>query len=259
MLVRLVAWFLIASLCAAQAPSAPQTQRHNLGNSMLPGTRESAGSVTPNGTNVPEGGSITVPQGSLVALKLISTIRSKSTHTGDPIRAVVAFPLAIGAHLAIPAGSYVEGVIDKVNAHSSGAVPATVQLRFSRLLFANGYSVPLVATNTQAAAPMNDPRRPKVELADARDGEPYLGEGFAGQNPTQPPPLPSMGPSPGVLAGIGIGSGVGILVLTLAINHRRVANTDYVLFDSGWQFQMALEEPLTLDAAQISAATAMEK
>lgn len=259
MLVRFVALLLITSLCGAQTPTPSPANPQDLGNSTPPATRSSAGSITPDGTNLDQGSNITVPPGSLVALKLISTIRSKSTHPGDPVSAVVAFPLAIGTHLAIPAGTYVEGVINKVNAHPSGGAPATVQIRFSRLLFANGYSVPLVATNTQAAAPLNDPRRAQVELADASDGEPYLLEAFAGQNPTQPPPLPSMGPSPGVLAGIGIGSGVGILVLTLAINHHRVANTDYVLFDSGWEFQMALEEPLRLDAAQVSAATATGK
>lgn len=236
MLFRLVALVLISSLCAAQTPTAPPAQ------------------TSPSQP-------IAVPQGSLIALKLISTIRSKSSHPGDPVRAVVAFPLAIDARVAIPAGTYVEGTIDKVNAHPSRGAAPSVQLRFNRLLFANGYSVPLLATNAQARTPaLNDPRRTTDSLADTRYGAPYLGEAFAGQNPTQPPPLPplpSMGPSPAALAGIGIGAGVGILVLTLAIGHHRANSIDYVLFDSGWQFQMALQEPLTLDAAQVSTAAAM--
>ncbi|HEY2471707.1 MAG TPA: hypothetical protein VGI45_28230 [Terracidiphilus sp.] len=234
---RLFALVLIPSIFAAQTPTTPPAQTKSVDQ-------------------------ISVPQGSLVALKLISTIKSKSTRSGDPVRAIVAFPLAIDARTAIPAGTYVEGTVDKVNAHPFGGAPATVQLRFTRLLFANGYSVPLAATNTQALLPAPiDSRRTNVALADARDGSPYLGEGFAasGQNPTQPPPLPplpSVGPSPGELAGIGIGAGVGILVLTLAIGHHRATSTDYVLFDSGWQFQIALQEPLTLDSDQVSAAMA---
>jgi type IV secretion system protein VirB10 len=203
-----------------------------------------------------------VPQGTLIALKLITNIKSKSTHPGDPIRAVVAFPLAIGNHVAIPAGTYVEGVIDKLNARPPRGAAPSVQLRFTRLLFANGYSVPLVATNTQAMIPaLLDPRRANENLADARDGAPYLGETFAtpGQTNPQPPSLPSVGPSPGVLAGIGIGAGVGILVLTLAIGHHRAGSTDYILFDSGWQFQMAIQEPLTLDGSQVSAAAAIAR
>jgi type IV secretion system protein VirB10 len=226
---RIVALFLIASVCAAQTPTAP------------PST------------------TITVPPATLIALRLISSIKSKSTKRGDPVRAIVAFPLVVGTQVAIPAGTYVEGVVDKVNAHPSGSNPATVQLRFTSLLFANGYSAPLVATNTQAnnVTPVVFSRSTDL-LADARDGAPYLGEGFgaSGQFPPPPPqlpPLPSNGPSPAALAGIGIGV-AGIVVLAAAIGHHRAANADYVLFDTGWQFQMALQEPLTLDAAQVSAA-----
>lgn len=232
---QLVAMALIVSIFAAQTPTPPPAPANS--------------STT-----------LTVPQGALVGLKLISSIKSKSTKPGDPVRAVVAFPLAIGSQVAIPAGTYVEGVVVKIKAHPAAGDPASVQLRLNRLLFANGYSIPLVATNTQALAPAPiDPRRAVGELADAREGAPFLGEGFAapGQNTPQLPPLPSVGPSPGEMAGIGIGAGVGILVLTLVLGHHRANSTDYVLFDSGWQFQMALQEPLTLDATQITAAVAI--
>jgi hypothetical protein len=243
MLFRLVALLLITSTFAAQTPTIPPSQSNSTGN-LIPQS----------------GGTIAVPQGSVVALKLISTIKSKSSHPGDPVRAAVAFPLAIDTRVAIPAGTYVEGVVDKINAHPARGAAPSVQLRFTRLLFSNGYSVPLVAINAEATAPIpNDPRRTRTALADARDGAPYLGEAFSGQNPTQPPPLPSLGPSPGTLAGIGIGTGVGILVLGLVIGHHRATSTDYVLFDSGWQFQMALQEPLALDAAQVTAAAAIAR
>jgi hypothetical protein len=239
MRLRIVAFFLIASISAAQTPSIPQA-------------------VNPAATT----DMITVPMGTLVALNLITSIKSKSTKPGDPVRAVVAFPLAIGTTVAIPAGTYVEGVVDKVNAHPRAGGSATAQLRFTRLLFANGYSVPLVATNVQARLFVPEVgTQPTYQLADARDGAPYLGEEFAfGQNPPPLPPLPplpSVGPSPGTLAGIGIGAGAGILVLALVIGHHHASSADFILFDAGWQFQMALQEPLPLDAAQISAAAAM--
>jgi hypothetical protein len=239
MRLRIVAFLLIASVCAAQTPTTP-----------------------PAAIPPAETGTITVPPGTLVALSLISSIRSKSTRPGDPVRAVVAFPLAIGERVAIPPGTYVEGVVDKVNARARGSSTASVQIRFTRLLFPNGYSVPLVARNTHAMLLAPDPKmQPDWQLADARDGAPYLGEAFVtpGQTPPQLPPLPSNGPSPGTLAGIGIGATVGILVLGLAIGHHHAGSVDYILFDSGWQFQMALQEPLKLDSSQISAAVAMAR
>ena len=228
MLFRFSALLLIASLCAAQTPTASPTRSDT----------------------------IIVPPSTLVALRLISSIKSRSTKPGDPVRAVVAFPVAIGSRVAIPAGTFVEGVVNKVNAHPRSSDTATVQLRFTRLLFSNGYSAPLVATNTQAMLLAPDTAgHPVILLADARDGAPYLG--VPGQTNPQPPPLPSVGPSPGTLAGIGIGAVVGILVLSLTLGHHHAAHTDYVLFDSGWQFQMALQEPLTLDATQVAAAAAL--
>src|SRR5580692_4923525 len=127
MRLKIVAFVLIASISAAQTPTVPLA-------------------VNPAATT----DIITVPMGTLVALNLISSIKSKSTRPGDPVRAVVAFPLAIGTTVAIPAGTFVEGVVDKVNAHPRAGGSASAQLRLTRLLFANGYSVPLVATNVQA-------------------------------------------------------------------------------------------------------------
>jgi hypothetical protein len=239
MRLKIVAFLLVASISAAQTPTGPQP----------------VNPAAPTDT-------MTVPMGTLVALNLISSIKSKSTKPGDPVRAVVAFPLAIGSRVAIPVGTYVEGVVDKVNGHPRRGGSASAQLRFNRLLFANGYSVPLVATNIEARLIPPDPRILSTDqLADARDGAPHLGQAFAasGQSNPQLPPLPSIGPSPAALAGIGIGASVGIVVLSLVIGHHRAGNADFVLFDAGWQFQMSLQEPLTLDAAQISAAAAMAR
>lgn len=235
---RLVALFLIASLCSAQAPTA------------IP----PAG--TPQIPNAPSN-SVTVPQGTTIALTLVNSIRSKTTKPGDTVRAMVAFPVTVGTQLAIPAGTYVEGTVNAVNAHPSHAHSPSVQLHFSRLLFANGYSVPLDAVNTQAIliAPEFLPQ-PIGELAGARDGAPALGEGFdgSGQNPPTLPPLPHEGPNPAVVAGAAIGGTALFVVLAFVLGHRHAANTDYVLFDSGWQFQIALQQPLTLDASQVAAA-----
>ena len=67
---------------------------------------------------------ITVPAGTVVPLTLVSPIKSKSTKVGDAVRAVVAFPVTVGAQIAIPAGTYVEGVVtvadstDKEDTHA---------------------------------------------------------------------------------------------------------------------------------------------
>jgi hypothetical protein len=243
MAFRFAAPFLIASLCGAQTPATIQ-----------PAASQSAPS-----------GSITVPPGTSIALTLVSSIKSKSTKPGDAVRAVVAFPVTVGTQIAIPAGTYVQGVVNEVNPRPPQHVGPSVKLHFTQLLYANGYAAPLDAMNTEAMAILPDAApRAIAELADARDGAPSLGvdsaEGFEGEGQTAPPPLPplpSAGPSPGVVVGASIGGTVGVLALVLALNHHRIANTDYLLFDNGWQFEIALSTPLTVDAAKVAAAAAM--
>src|ERR1700741_1499785 len=96
--MRFVAWFLIANLCSAQAP--------------LPAASNIQASATPPSAI------IVVPQGTAIPLTLVNPIHSKSTKPGDAVRAMVAFPATVGAQLAIPAGTYVEGTVVSVKAPS---------------------------------------------------------------------------------------------------------------------------------------------
>jgi hypothetical protein len=104
----------------------------------------------PAAVPVAPSGVITVAEGTTVALTLVSSVKSKSTKPGDAVRAVVAFPVTVGTQLAIPPGTYVEGVVNAVTARAPKTHMASVQLHFTKLLFANGYSVALNAVNTDA-------------------------------------------------------------------------------------------------------------
>ena len=249
MRLKFVAAFLMGSICAAQTPSV-QTSQPNV--------------PAPTPAAVPAG-PIVVTQGTTVALTLVSSIRSKSTKVGDSVRAVVAFPLTVGRQLAIPAGTYVEGKVTAVNARPSHGRPASTQLHFTRLLYSNGYAVPLDAENTEAMAIFPETNAvDRYLIADAGAGAPFLGEGFAetgfvgaGQSSPQLPPLPQTGPSPGVVIGATLGGAAGLGVLFFALSHRAASNSDFLLFDNGWQFQMVLDSPLTLDAGKVAEAAAM--
>lgn len=204
---------------------------------------------------------ITLPPGTSVALTLINPIRSKSSKPGDAIRATVAFPVTAGTQVAIPAGTYAQGTIEAVNPRA-GNTGLQVKIHFTSLLFANGYSVPLDAENTQAELDPPDTAAPQTESvmmsepeeAPAAAPQAHLVRASYAQQPTQPtlPPLPSNGPSPGVIAGIFLGATAGLLTALIVAAHHRSANLDYVLFDSGWQFQIVLDQPLTIDASRIA-------
>lgn len=212
---------------------------------------------------------ITVPAGTVVPLTLVSPIKSKSTKVGDAVRAVVAFPVTVGAQIAIPAGTYVEGVVTALTAQTKKTRMPDVEIHFTRLLYANGYTASLDAANTQAkneapgaglpelasdvvAPDAFGPGRTRIAF--------YGGEGFLSRAQTsQPPPLPPLPPLPTTGRNIFIGVSAGAAALLVAgilfgVHHRK--NMDSLLFDAGWQFQMALTTPLGVDAGQVAAAAA---
>jgi hypothetical protein len=65
------------------------------------------------------------------------------------------------------------------------------------------------------------------------------------------PPLP--GPHYGPIIGTAAG-GVAAIVVFAILAHRH--RGDYALFDAGWQFEMILQSPLSLDAERVAAAMA---
>jgi hypothetical protein len=88
---------------------------------------------------------ITVPPGTKMQLVMTRPIWAKTAATGDPIYALTAFPVAINGAMAIPPGTYVQGVIDALTRPTWKSPRAEFQIHFSKLVFANGYVVELLA------------------------------------------------------------------------------------------------------------------
>ncbi len=262
MLTESITALMIASLVIGQAPisptpSAPPAAQSSPAQSG-PVTGQSA--PFPPGPAVPASSSqaIVVPAGTTIQLTLMSSLKSKSTKAGDTVRAVVAFPVTIGTQLAIPAGTFVDGTVMRVTAHPTGGQKTSFTAHFTRLVFSNGYSVALNGENTQAlllpfdssasaneVAELVPPRLPEMNFA--------MGEGQ--QEPTLPP-LPQVGPNPAVIGGAVGGGMLALIIGMVVLAHHSANNTDFVLYDAGWQFQVVLDSPVTLDAAQVAAAAA---
>lgn len=250
MFVQSITALMIASLTIAQTP--------------LPAAPDSSAPAAqvapaPSGQNVlpPAVQAITVPTGTAVQLTLMSTVKSKSTHAGDTVRAVVAFPVTIGTQLAIPAGTFVDGDVLQVTARPKAGQQPSFRVHFTRLVFSNGYSVALNGENTQALVLPLDSSAPTNEVAELAPlqlpGSRFaMGEGAQSQFPSVPRP----GPNPAVVGGAIAGGFAALVVLMLVLAHHSVNNTDFLLYDAGWQFQMVLDSPVTLDAGQVAAAAA---
>lgn len=275
MLPRLIAMVSMVLFLSAHAPAVfAESVAQDSTMPALPAqiTGQAPMAQAPTQSSVPSAAhTVTVAAGTAIPLTLINPIRSKSSKAGDVVRATVAFPVTVGTEVAIPAGSYAEGTLDQVVLRSSAGQPQ-VKIHFTRLLFANGYSVPLDADNTQAeldapAAP--SAAIPQIASADAaaradaaapgRTAQPHLvrtAYGLDGQQQPTPPTLPQVGPSPAVVIGAVMGGGAAVTIGALLWAHHRATSLDYVLFDAGWQFQIVLQQPLTIDMVRTATAAA---
>lgn len=133
----LLALALCTSLsCARQEPTAPQPRVQS------PAENNSS-TQKPN---------IIVPTGTKVELALTSPVWSKTVQEGDNLYAVTAFPVAVDNQMAIPPGTYVQGTIDAVIKPTRKTNQAVFQIHFTKLIFANGYTVQLPDVNPSATA-----------------------------------------------------------------------------------------------------------
>jgi len=270
MIANSVAVLVIASTLTAQTPvpdaqTAPAPAQSTPASAVQNAT-DSSGQTSPAPASqnpaAPAAKMITVPAGTAIQLTLMTVIKSKSTKPGDSVRAIVAFPVTVGTQMAIPAGTYVEGVVNQVTAKPLRNQQPMLSVHFTRLVFANGYSAPISGENSQARLSAPEAGAPADEVAELLPLR-MPGENFAmgagQQMPPTPtlPPLPQVGPNPAVIGGAFGGATAAFVIGILVWAHRRANSYDFAVFDVGWQFTMVLDSPLTLDAAQVAAAAAM--
>jgi hypothetical protein len=122
-----IAIFALCSAIAATAQSSPQNS-----------------STTRNAA-------IILPAGTKVELALTSPVWAKSVTLGADIYSLTAFPVAIKNQIAIPAGTYAQGSIDAMTLPSWRSAHASFQMHFTKLIFANGYTVELPAGTANMA------------------------------------------------------------------------------------------------------------
>lgn len=188
---------------------------------------------------------ITVPEGIKIPLRLTTPLNSMMSRAGDPVRAETAFPVAVGTRVAIPAGAYVEGAIDKVTKRGAHA---GFEMRFTRLIFGNGYTVPISGSSTSTLTA-------SLELPESTDG--IGGMALQSSCPLPPclPQTPTLTPPPKPESKAGLFIGIAVATAAIAIIGA-VAFSRHgggMYLDAGSSIEMVLASPLPLDAARLPA------
>ncbi|GAC1434714.1 MAG: hypothetical protein NVS1B11_04230 [Terriglobales bacterium] len=84
-----------------------------------------------------------IPSGTRVPVALKEAISTKNTHQGDAVYAQTTFPVAINDQIVIPAGTYVQGRIVRIQRGGRIKGRAEVLMHFTTLIYPNGYTVML--------------------------------------------------------------------------------------------------------------------
>lgn len=88
-------------------------------------------------------GTIEVPAGTQIPLKLAQAISTKNAKPGDAVYAETAFPIVVNDRIVIPAGTYVQGRIAQVKRPGRVKGNAEFLMHFTTLVYKSGYTVML--------------------------------------------------------------------------------------------------------------------
>jgi len=195
----------------------------------------------------PEPQMITLPAGTRALLVLKNAVSSKNARPGDAVYLQSTFPVIQDGHVVIPAGTYVQGVID--SAKPSGRIKgrAEIQMHFTRLVYPNGYMVNMVSQ--LGSADSSDQQKVedkegtvKAEGTKGRDAATIAGAAGVGGL--------SGGLGTGTWRGAGIGTGVGAAVGLATVLFTRGKE---VRFEPGTNIEMVLQRPIQIDLSRVAA------
>lgn len=192
-----------------------------------------------------------VPAGTKVLLTLQASVNTKSAKPGDGLYLQSAFPVIVGNRVLIPAGMYVQGIVDGVDRPIRIKGHAQLKIHFTSMIFPNGsvVEIPGVLNSIPGS------KGPKV-----RNG----GEGTVEQSGNKGDVAKSAGKGAvygaggGVLVGSAEGSalkGVGYGGLAGAVVGSAVSlftHGNDIDIPAGSQVEMVLQRPLLLQDSNLT-------
>ncbi len=192
---------------------------------------------------------IDVPAGTRVLLSLRSGVNTKSAQVGDGVYLSSTFPVIVANQVVIPAGVYVQGVIDRVQRAGRIKGRAEVGMHFTTMIFPNGsvVTIPGVLDSVPGA---NDAKVKNNEGDVQQAGSKGKDAGTIARGAETGATVGAIGGAIGgsPLAGAGYGAAAGGaagLIYTL------LTRGNDVNLEQGQTVEMVLQRPLTLSPANL--------
>ena len=187
---------------------------------------------------------LTVPAGTKIPLQLRQPISTKGAKVGDPIYAQTTFPVVVEGNIVIPAGTWVQGLVDEVK--RAGRIKGTAEMQFhlTNLIYANGYMVDIAAAIDQVPGDtgtnLKEPGTIKHDSEKGKDLE-RVGQGAATGG--QIGALAGAATRPSI-RGFGVGGLTGIAAGTLIALMARGSD---VTFPVGTAVEIALTRAMAVE------------
>jgi len=196
----------------------------------------------------------TVPAGTRVLLQLRSGINTKSAKAGDGVYLASTFPVVVGNRVMIPAGVYVQGVVDRVVRAGHMKGKSQLDMHFTSIIFPNGSvaEIPGIVNSLPGAQKQTVKDDGEGTIEQNSDKGRNAGEVAKIAIPTggtvgSIAGIPSGHPLAGGLAGIA----AGVAAAGLVSLFTRGADVN---IESGTQVEMELQRPLLLEEENLTGA-----
>ncbi|HTG17984.1 MAG TPA: peptidoglycan-binding domain-containing protein, partial [Blastocatellia bacterium] len=201
------------------------------------GSRSLAQDRRPRHSSPQSGRSATVPEDSVIAVRMDATLTSRTAHVGDKFTATVTVPVYVDGATVIPAGSLIEGRITQVTPAKRMSRSGSIAVEFGDLLLPNGARVGLVGILTS-----DDPRtrrriddEGRVSAEGSERKVVFIGGGGA------------LGAILGGIAGGGKGAAIGgVFGAGAGVAAVLLQKGDEAIVPSGTPFGVQLKQPLTI-------------
>lgn len=198
-------------------------------------------------------GTYTIPAGTKVLLQLRSGINTASAKPGDGVYLASIFPVVVGNRVMIPAGVYVQGVVDRVVRAGRIRGRAQLDMHFTSIIFPNGSVVEIPGMVNSLPGTRNQSVNNDGEgtIEQKADKGRHAGQVAKVSVPTGG----TIGAIGGIESGHPIagglaGAGAGLAAAGLVSLFTRGADVN---IESGSQVEMVLQRPLILQQENLSA------
>jgi len=194
---------------------------------------------------------LVLPSGSKIPVALQLAISTKSAKEGDPVYAETTFPFLLNDKIVVPAGTYVQGRIARVQRAGHIKGRAEMLMHFTTLIYPDGYTVLLPGAldsvpGTEDTKMKDQEGTVQRESQKGKDAEKVVTAGTTGAGAGALIGALASRSSGGTLAGAGAGAALGV---GLALFSRGAD----VRLEKGTTVEMIIQRDVSLDPIRVEA------